>query len=247
MSRSVLASVIATLERKVRKKCQPLVHLGAARRPSPASRAAARPVPTPNQPGTIWRDCVQPNTHGIARSRRGPAPESGRRDGREPMLQRRRAARPAWRRRSTPAGPGRSTSAAVAREGRVGDRVHRRVPARRASSAAARGARVQHGAPRATAARVSSRFSRASAGSEVLVGDDLALLGHLDLAVERARTAGPGSRRGSGRRRGRPCRRGRGRAAAGRRGGAATSRSARWARWISHWLVVMPASLLESE
>ena len=26
----------------------------------------------------------------------------------------------------------------------------------------------------------------------------------------------------------------------------ATSRSLRWARWISHWLVAMPASLLES-
>ena len=36
------------------------------------------------------------------------------------------------------------------------------------------------------AATVSSRFSRASEGIEVLVGDDLALLGHLDLALQRA-------------------------------------------------------------
>ena len=36
------------------------------------------------------------------------------------------------------------------------------------------------------AATVSSRFSRASDGIEVLVGDDLALLGHLDLALQGA-------------------------------------------------------------
>ena len=52
----------------------------------PASRAAFRPEPTPNQPGTICRDWVQPNTHGMARRPPSPAPESGRLDGREPMF-----------------------------------------------------------------------------------------------------------------------------------------------------------------
>ena len=80
---SVFASVIATFERKLRKKCQ-CAYISASRSPSPASRAAARPLPTPYQPGTIWRDWVQPNTHGIARRPSMPAPESGRRAGREP-------------------------------------------------------------------------------------------------------------------------------------------------------------------
>src|SRR6185312_3527919 len=52
----------------------------------PASRAAFRPDPTPNQPGTICRDWVQPNTHGMARNPSIPPPESGRRLGREPMF-----------------------------------------------------------------------------------------------------------------------------------------------------------------
>src|SRR5256885_920007 len=49
-------------------------------------RAAHNPVPTPNQPGTICRDWVHPNTHGMARSPSMPPPEEGRRDGREPMF-----------------------------------------------------------------------------------------------------------------------------------------------------------------
>ena len=85
MSRSVLASVISTLDRNVRKKCH-CSYISASTSPRPASRAAASPDPTPYQPGTIWRDCVQPNTHGIARSPDSPAPLSGRRAGRDPML-----------------------------------------------------------------------------------------------------------------------------------------------------------------
>ena len=76
--------VISMLERKVAKKRQSRGHLLAASSPRPASRAAARPLPTPNQPGTIWRDWVQPKTQGIARRPEMPPPESGRRDGREP-------------------------------------------------------------------------------------------------------------------------------------------------------------------
>ena len=52
----------------------------------PAARAAANPAPTPNQPGTSWRDCVQPNTQGIARSPSSPSPARLRRAGREPMF-----------------------------------------------------------------------------------------------------------------------------------------------------------------
>jgi hypothetical protein len=78
-----LASVIATFERKLRKKYQRSC-ISPSRSPSPASRAAARPLPTPYHPGTICRDWVQPNTHGIARSPPVPAPDSGLRDGREP-------------------------------------------------------------------------------------------------------------------------------------------------------------------
>ena len=82
---SVFASVISTLEMKVRKKCQ-CSCISASTASPPASRAALRPEPTPNQPGTICRDWVQPNTHGMARSPAMPPPESGRRAGREPMF-----------------------------------------------------------------------------------------------------------------------------------------------------------------
>ena len=82
---SVLAKVISTLDMNVRKKCHSrCISASTSRRP--ASRAARRPEPTPNQPGTIWRDWVQPNTQGMARSPSMPPPEAGRRDGREPML-----------------------------------------------------------------------------------------------------------------------------------------------------------------
>ena len=85
MLRSVLASIISTLDRNVRKKCQPRVHLGQPSA-SPAARAAASPEPTPNQPGTICRVWVQPNTHGMARRPPSPAPVLGRFAGREPMF-----------------------------------------------------------------------------------------------------------------------------------------------------------------
>ena len=85
--RSVLASVIATLDRNVRKKCQPSYISSSTCRRGPASRAAASPEPTPYQPGTICRDWVQPKTHGIARSPSSPAPLSGRRDGPGPDVE----------------------------------------------------------------------------------------------------------------------------------------------------------------
>ena len=43
-------------------------------------------MPTPNHPGMIWRDWVQPNTHGIARRSSIPEPAADRRAGREPMF-----------------------------------------------------------------------------------------------------------------------------------------------------------------
>jgi hypothetical protein len=67
MTRSVLASINSVLDRNVRKNCQLSV----------ISRGtSARPVPTPNQPGTIYRVWVHPNTHGIART--PPAADNGR-------------------------------------------------------------------------------------------------------------------------------------------------------------------------
>src|SRR6201995_4421874 len=75
------------LERKVVKKRQPPRSppaIATSSSSKPAARAAARPLPTPNQPGTIWRLWVQPKTHGMARSPAMPPPESGRRAGREP-------------------------------------------------------------------------------------------------------------------------------------------------------------------
>ena len=69
MPRSVLASVISTLDRKVWKKVQSL-DISASVSSNPAARAAAKPDPTPNQPGMICRLWVQPKTHGMARGHR---------------------------------------------------------------------------------------------------------------------------------------------------------------------------------
>ncbi len=82
-----MASVISTLLSSARMNHQSRAASRSVS-PWPASRAAARPLPSPNQPGTIWRLWVQPNTHGIARSPSSPAPASGRDEGREPMLSR---------------------------------------------------------------------------------------------------------------------------------------------------------------
>ena len=79
MSRSVFTSVIETLPRKVRKNGHSAYISCSA--VEPRRPRAASPDPTPNQPGTIWRDWVQPKTHGIARRSSRPAPESGRRAG----------------------------------------------------------------------------------------------------------------------------------------------------------------------
>ena len=86
ISMSVLASVISTLEMKVRKKCQCSCISREHGRAAGLPGRLADPDPTPNQPGTICRDWVQPNTHGMARSPAMPPPESGRRAGREPMF-----------------------------------------------------------------------------------------------------------------------------------------------------------------
>ena len=82
---SALASVISTLLIRLRKKCQ-WRSISCRSGSSPASRAAFRPDPAPNQPGTICRDCVQPNTHGIARSPSSPLSEVVRLEGRDPMF-----------------------------------------------------------------------------------------------------------------------------------------------------------------
>ena len=70
---------------EVGEEAPAVAHLQQVRPRGPARRAAASPDPTPNQPGTIWRDCVQPNTHGMARSpsQPGPAVRAARRPGAE--------------------------------------------------------------------------------------------------------------------------------------------------------------------
>ena len=120
------------------------------------------------------------------------------------------------------------------------------VPNQRVSSSA-----VRCGARRSTlastdAASISSRFSRASAGSrylsEMTSPCSVILISPSSVPAGWARIAswvGPPPRpivppRPWKSRRRTPWR-------------TATSRRRCWARWISHWLVAMPASLLESE
>ena len=191
------------------------VHLVQHRRRARPPRAAASPEPTPNQPGTICRDWVQPKTHGIARSPASPAPVSGRRDGREPMLSPAELLHRRGRRGSTPAGPGRRPAPGTPRTPR---RETTSIAASQRASALGRlpGLAVQHRRPQHRG-QGQLQVLPGQRGQRVLVGDDLALLGELDLARRASRTAGPGSPRASARRRGRPCRRGRGRAAAARR------------------------------
>ncbi len=244
MSRSVFVSIISTLDRNVRKKCQLRVHLGQHVGVSPAARAAARPEPTPNQPGTICRDWVQPNTHGIARRPPSPAPAFGPlgRPGAdvERAEQLGRRGRPEVRRQ---------VRVLDQRRGRRGTPRRRPRPSPRPTwpaSPAAGGASVCSSVAWSTAATVSSRFSRASAGSvylsEMTSPCSVTLIAPSSVPYGWARIAscvGPPPRptvppRPWKSRSRTPCR-------------AATSRSARCARWIAHWTVVMPASLLESE
>src|SRR5208283_173281 len=85
MSMSVLARVISTLPTKVLKNGH-LAYISPSAGPAPSARAEASPDPTPYQPGMIWRDWVQPNTQGIARSAARSDPDSGRYAGREPRF-----------------------------------------------------------------------------------------------------------------------------------------------------------------
>ncbi len=161
MPRSVFASVISTLDTKARKKCQS-ANISSSSSPSPADRAAASPDPTPNQPGTICRDWVQPKTQGIARSPASPAPLSGRRDGRDPMFIQPSCSTGVEARKYA----GRSGSS-------TSDRYAACAPAETVSIAASQRASRSAGwrevrcstDARSTAATVSSRFSRASAAA----------------------------------------------------------------------------------
>src|SRR4030081_2941778 len=82
---SVLASVISTLETKVRKKCQRR-YMSIKASDQPRLRAAESPEPSPYHLGTSLRDWVQPNTQGMARMLASPPSPPGRDAGREPML-----------------------------------------------------------------------------------------------------------------------------------------------------------------
>src|ERR1700716_422230 len=82
---SVFASVISTLDTKVRKKCQRR-YMSIRASDEPRLRAAASPDPSPYHPGTSCRDWVQPNTQGMARMLASPPSPPGREAGREPML-----------------------------------------------------------------------------------------------------------------------------------------------------------------
>ena len=243
MSRSVLASVIWTLDRKVRKNGQ-VRYISARASPRPSSRAAARPLPTPYQPGRMIprlgpaedpRDgaqVVQPAR--AAGSLRGPRADvelaqlvdRGRGD------EERHERRVADERRGRPSA-------------RLGDEVHRLVPVREHARAPA----ATCGAGSTPRARRPARprgCSRPSSG-RVYLSDSTSpcsviLIGPSRLPYGWDRIAspvGPPPRpteppRPWNSRRTTPCSR-------------ATSRSARWARWICHWDAAMPASLEQSE
>ena len=211
---------------------------------SPASRAARSPLPSPNQPGTTIRVCVQPNTHGIARrSSNVGASRPGRRDGREPTF-------------SSP-----SSSTGVAEEknrGSPGCPTSARYAVRAASLttfiAASQRSSVApsmrddwcSSVASSTAARRISRLSWARAGSEYLSETTSPCSVSFIVAStvpngadSTASAAGPPPRpteppRPWNSRSRTPCL-------------APMSRSCRWARWISHCDVVIPAPLLESE
>ena len=158
----------------------------------------------------------------------------------------RRAARSGWPPRSTPAGPGPRPARRYARE----RRVRRRVSIAASQRASALGGRPRR---RCAAASPAARRPRSAPGSpgpgagsvylsEMTSPCSVTLIAPSSVPYGWARIAswvGPPPRptvppRPWKSRSRTPCR-------------AATSRSARCARWIDHWVVVMPASLLESE
>ena len=69
---SVFASAISMLETRVWRK-RHSANISRIRSRRPWRLASSSAVPKPYQPGTIWRDWVQPKTHGIARSPSMPA------------------------------------------------------------------------------------------------------------------------------------------------------------------------------
>ena len=84
---------------------------------------------------------------------------------------------------------------AVGRLRRARHHVHRGVPARSVRRVDCAGSLVQHRRLERGGERSARGSPGRAPGRRYLSRDDLALLGHLDLAVERRPTAGPGSRR----------------------------------------------------
>ena len=244
MSRSVLASVICTLDRNVRKNGQePYISRSSVPAPGLAGggQAAAHaepagqddprlgPAEDPRDRPQVVEAAVATGPLGRPRADVHLAELVDRGGGHEERHQ-----------------AGVADQRPVGDLARPGDHVHRRRSSRPARPAAAASVRCSTEASR-TAASADLEVPAAQTGQRVLARDDLALLGDLDRPVEAAVGLRQDRLAASGRRRGRPSRRDRGRAAAPRRARRAMSRRARWARWICHWDAAMPASLEESE
>ena len=190
------------------------IRAAARRRRRPRRRRRRTRVPTPYQPGSISRHCVQPNTHGIARrssmrsdagARRRAAADVERRDladRRDRAEERRRTPAPRTRARGRRRAP-RADSSSIAASNERGrrDRGRSSTPGRRLERGGDEGLEVAAGRRRLG----------------VLGGHHLALLGDAQLRRRPTPAAGPGSPRRPGRRHARRCRRGRGTAAAARR------------------------------
>ena len=197
---------------------------------SPARRArracASSADPTPNQPGRSIRDCDQAKTHGIARRSAIEAAVSA-------------GARPAWppvRPRAAGRDPSRSvaiSSIGVARrkksdeprgldERQVGGAGRRRELVEDRLAGRLRGDLGRGVERRGRDERRRGEPLEVAQGDPrvgVVRGDDLALLGELQAALDRAGAPARGSPGSPGRRRGRSRRRGRGRSSARRRAG----------------------------
>ena len=196
---------------------------GRPRGPASRSPSASSPLPRPYQPGRLTRVIDQANTHGIARRSARLRPDSAplRRLGREPS--RRSASRSSGARRREEVGePG------LLDEGPEGPRGS--PSSTTAASPAYRSAR-----PLRAAAWSGASVSSTADGDplEVLLGDPdvgvpredhLALLGHLEPAVDRPGRLGARSPGAAARRRGRASRRGRGTGSASPRAARPTRR-----------------------
>src|SRR3954454_22619483 len=86
MVMSALARIIWALSMRVRQNGQRrYISCKVARSPDFESRYSPTALPRPYQPGSVWRDCIQLKTQGMARSW-STLVDVPRRDCREPIM-----------------------------------------------------------------------------------------------------------------------------------------------------------------